>query len=153
MSDLLKHFLQLVGIAKGWAVKSLPGWCDETHRDLLIRHGATMIDGRASASTLKVPQLGAVLADYERRGWPRHKLVFVGDKTVSKQAKTVPPHIAHLVRLWGRLGQSGKVVNATRPALLAFCARQVSREVPDLDSLSMDESQAITEALKGWLGR
>ena len=150
MSDLLTHHRQLVGIAKGWALKNLPGWCDETHRDLLARHGATMVDGRVSASTLTVPQLGAVLDDYQRRGWPRTKKVFGQGKAV---AKPVPPRIAHLVRLWGKLGQAGKVAKATRPALLAFCARQVGREVPDLDSLDVAECQSITEALKGWLGR
>ena len=150
MSDLLTHHRQLVGIAKGWALKNLPGWCDETHRDLLSRHGATMVDGRVSASTLTVPQLGAVLDDYQRRGWPRTKKVFGQGKAV---AKSVPPRIAHLVRLWGKLGQAGKVAKATRPALLVFCARQVGREVPDLDSLDVVECQSITEALKGWLGR
>lgn len=150
MSDLLTYHRQLVGIAKGWAVKNLPGWSDETHRDLLARHGATFVDGRVSASTLTVPQLGAVLDDYQRRGWPRTKKVFGQGKSV---VKSVPPRIAHLVRLWGKLGQSGKVEKATRPALLAFCARQMGREVPDLDSLDVAECQAITEALKGWLGR
>ncbi len=150
MSDLLTHHRQLVGIAKGWALKNLPGWCDETHRDLLSRHGATMVDGRVSASTLTVPQLGAVLDDYQRRGWPRTKKVFGQGKAATKP---VPPRIAHLVRLWGKLGQAGKVAKATRPALLAFCARQVGREVPDLDSLGVAECQSITEALKGWLGR
>ena len=150
MADLLTHHRQLVGIAKGWALKNLPGWCDETHRDLLARHGAAMVDGRVSASTLTVPQLGAVLDDYQRRGWPRTKKVFGQGKAT---AKPVPPRIAHLVRLWGKLGQAGKVAKATRPALLAFCARQVGREVPDLDSLDVAECQSITEALKGWLGR
>ncbi len=150
MSDLLTHHRQLVGIAKGWALKNLPGWCDETHRDLLARHGATMVDGRVSASTMTVPQLGAALDDYQRRGWPRTKKVFGQGKAV---AKPVPPRIAHLVRLWGKLGQAGKVAKATRPALLSFCARQVGREVPDLDSLDVAECQSITEALKGWLGR
>lgn len=146
----MRHYRQLVGIAKGWAAKNLPGWCDETHRDLLLRHGASMVDGRISASTLSVPQLGAVLDDYERRGWPRTKQVFKGG-----QGKTcaVPARIAHLVRLWGKLGQAGKAAQATRPALLAFCARQVGRAVPDLDSLSKPECQRVTEALKGWLGR
>lgn len=150
MSDLLTHYRQLVGIAKGWAVKNMPGWCEETHRDLLARHGATMIDGRVSASTLNVPQLGAVLDDYERRGWPRSKKVFGKGKAA---AKAVPPRIAHLVRLWGKLGEAGKMDSATRPALLAFCARQVGRETPDLDSLSVAECQMITESLKGWLRR
>jgi hypothetical protein len=152
MTDLIKHYRQLVGIAKGWALKNLPGWNEDTHRDLLTRHGAVMMDGRVSASTMNVPQLGAVLDDYERRGWPRHKQVFQpGWRGTS--AQSVPPRIAHLVRLWGKLGQAGKVARATRPALLAFCARQVGREVPDLDSLAVTECQRITEALKGWLGR
>ena len=151
MSDLLKHYRQLVGIAKGWAVKNLAGWSEETHRDLLTRHGATMVDGRVSASTLNVPQLGAVLDDYERRGWPRTKKVFMSNGQA--KAKPVPARIAHLVRLWGKLGQAGKVAKATRPALLAFCARQAGHGVKDLDSLTIEECQAITEALKGWLGR
>lgn len=149
MSDLVKHHLQLVGIAKTWAMKHLPGWSDESHRDLLFVAGAKVVDNRLSASTMSVPQLNAVLESYERRGWPRQKKVF-GE---GKSAKPVPPRIAHLVRLWGKLGTSGKVANASRPALLAWCGRQVNREVRDLDSLDIAECQNLTEALKGWLGR
>lgn len=149
MSDLIKHYRQLVGIAKGWAMKSLPGWSDESHRDLLQRHGAVLLDGKLSASTLNVPQLDAVLCDYERRGWARNRRVFNG----GGKAQKVPEQIAHLVRLWGKLGRAGKVEKATRPALLAFCARQVGRDVPNLDALSVAETQKIIEAMKGWLAR
>lgn len=149
MSDLIKHYRQLVGIAKGWAMKNLPGWSDESHRDMLQRHGAVMLDGKLSASTLNVPQLDAVLCDYERRGWARTKRMFSGNG----KAQAVPPRIAFLVRVWGKLGVAGKVQRATRPALLAFCARQVGRDVPDLDSLSVAECQQISEALKAWLAR
>lgn len=150
MSDLTKHYLQLIAIAKGWAIKNLAGWCDETHRDLLARHGACEIDGRISASSMSMPQLAAALEDYEKRGWPRVRK-FSQDKTT--KAKAVPPRIAMLVKLWGKLGQAGKVQNASRQALLAFCARQMARNVPDLDSLSVPECQAITEALKAWFAR
>ena len=150
MSDLIKHYLQLVGIAKTWAMKSLPGWSDDSHRDVLARYGAVKIEGRLSASSMNVPQLGAVLDDYERRGWDRNKRVFKNEG----KAQKVPARIAFMVRLWGKLGKAGKVENATRKTLLAFCARQVGRdEVPDLDSLSVDECQQITEAMKGWLAR
>lgn len=149
MSDLYKHHIQLVGIAKTWALKNLPGWSDDSHRDLLARHGAKLLAGKVSATGMTVPGLGAVLDDYERRGWPRQKKVFGG----AGKPQPVPPRIAHLVRLWGKLGAAGKVGNASRPALLAWCGRQVGREVPDLDSLSVEECQALTEALKGWLGR
>lgn len=149
MSDLTKHHLQLVGIAKTWAMKNLPGWSDECHRDLLGTYGGKVVDGKVSASTMTVPQMGCVLDAYERRGWPRQKKVF----GKGQAAKKVPPQIAHLVRLWGKLGAAGKVTNASRPALLAWCARQVNREVRDLDSLDVAESQKLIEALKGWLGR
>src|SRR3989338_8389519 len=90
MSDLIKHYRQLVGIAKGWAMKSLPGWSDDSHRDLLARYGAVEIEGRISASSMNVPQLDAALGDYERRGWSRSKRVFAGNpaSASSGQAST-----------------------------------------------------------------
>lgn len=151
MSDLQKHYLQLVGIAKSWAMKHLAGWSDDSHRDLLGTFGGKTVEGKVSASTMTVPQLGSVLDSYERRGWPRQKKVFMSHKGTA--AKKVPPQIAHLVRLWGKLGTAGKIENASRPALLAWCARQVNRAVPDLDILDVTESQKLIEALKGWLGR
>lgn len=152
MSDLIKHYRQLVGIAKGWALKHLPGWSEDIHRDLLARYGATVPPGGegVSATTLNVAQLGQVLDDYERRGWPRTKQFKGGGGGVGK---TVPSRIGHIARLWGKLGQAGKVDHATRPALLAFCARQTQRQVPNLDSLSVAECQSIIEALKAWLAR
>jgi hypothetical protein len=149
MSDLIKHYLQLVGIAKTWTSKSLPSWSDESHRDLLQRHGAVAIEGRISASSMNMPQLSAALEDYERRGWPRQRVF----KAKDGDAKKVPPRIAFMVRLWGKLGKAGAVKNASRQALLAFCARQVGRVVADLDSLTVEECQSISEALKGWLAR
>src|ERR1017187_3726486 len=140
MSDLIKHHLQLVGIAKGWAMKSLPGWSDDSHRDLLARYGAIKIDGRLSASSLNVPKLDAVLCDYELRGWNRNRRVFPGNPSTGSgrtEKRSVPPRIAFMVKLWGKLGLAGKVANASRQALLAFCARQTAHEVPDLDSLSV----------------
>lgn len=147
MSDTLIHLRKLVGMANAWALKSLPGWCNETHYDLLARYGAVYSNekGRVSACSMTVPQLSAVLGDYERRGWVR-KQQFGGKKTV-------PPRIALIVRLWGKLGMSGKLSNPTRPALLAFCTRQLGRDIENLDALSVAECQRIAEALKCWLAR
>ena len=151
MSSLLAHQRQLLGIAKGWALKNLPGWSDECHRDLIARHGAKHIKGdpRVTALTMSSAQISNALNDYGSRGWQRQR----NHKTAAGQAKLVPPHISHIVRLWGRLGQAGKVQHASRPALLAFCARQIGHDVPNLDALSTKEGQAITEALKSWLAR
>jgi hypothetical protein len=151
VSDLIKHYLQLVGIAKGWASKNLPGWSDESHRDLLQRHGAVAIDGRISASSMNMPQLSAALEDYERRGWPRQKRIFNAKDGGS--AKKVPARIAFIVRMWGKLGKAGLVINDSRQGLLAFCARQTGHDVADMDSLTVAECQSIAEALKGWLAR
>lgn len=142
----------LLGIAKTWAMAKLPGWCDETHQDLISRHGAVEIDGRISASSMNMPQLAEALNDYERRGWPR-KRTYARKGEPRQAGKTVTPQISMMVKLWGKLGQAGKVENASRPALLAFCARQVQREVLDLDSLSKKESQGIIEAMKAWMAR
>jgi hypothetical protein len=149
MSSLIAHQRQLLGIAAAWAIKTLPGWSDGCHRDLLQRYGATAREGRISATTLSARQIEAVLSDYARRGWPRRQ----GHRKEDGKPVAVPPRIAHLVRLWGRLGQAGKVKRPTRGALLVFCARQTDRAIPDLDILTARECQGITEALKSWLAR
>lgn len=151
MADPLKHYRQLVGIAKSWAIKHLEGWDDDMHRDLLARHGGDIGDGRPSASNLNLPQLSAVLDDYAARGWPRRKQ-YQGP-SASSRPKVVSPQIGHIVKLWGKLGQAGKINNTSRQALLAFCARQTAHAVPDLDSLTTEEGQAIIEALKAWMAR
>ncbi|MGV3581899.1 MAG: phage protein GemA/Gp16 family protein [Methylophilus sp.] len=149
MSDLVKHYRQLLGIAKTWATANLAGWCDETHRDLLARHGAVQVEGRISASSMNMPQLAAALEDYERRGWPKIKKF----NARGEAAREVPPRIANIFKLWGKLGMAGKIESATRQSLLKFCSRQVKRQVNDLDALSVQECQHITEALKSWYAR
>jgi len=121
MSDLIKHYRQLLGIAKSWAEKNLPGWCDDLHRNLLARHGAVEIEGRISASSMNMPQLAAALEDYEKRGWPRTRSF--NDKA-NNTRKDVPPRIANIFKLWAKLGQAGKVESTTRASLLKFCGRQ-----------------------------
>lgn len=149
MSSLAAHIIRLVAIAKGWAMGNLPGWTDDSHRDLLAVHGGRRSGDRISALTMTVPQLSAVLSDYERRGWPRQKRPF----KAGEKAKATPPDIAHIVRLWGKLGDAGRIDNASRPDLLVWCGRQVGHEVPDLDGLTTAERQSLIEALKGWQRR
>ncbi|MDR0700962.1 MAG: regulatory protein GemA, partial [Azoarcus sp.] len=151
MSTFTVHQRQLLGIAKTWALKNLPGWSDECHRDLIARHGAVWARGtdRVSALTMSAGQLSAALDDYARRGWPRHRSHKKPDGTLAP----VPPRVAHLVRLWGKLGQAGLIRDVTRSALLAWCARQTQHEVPNLDALTAGECQRVTEAMKSWLGR
>jgi len=153
MDTLIKHKMQLLGMAKTWAMGALAGWCDDAHRDLIARHGAVALPEdlrRVTARSMNAMQLEAALADYEARGWARQRRVFAPKPG---QAKAVPPHIAHIVRLWARLGQAGKVQAPTRAALLAWVGRQVGGTVPNLDVLSTAQAQAVTEALKAWAAR
>ena len=149
MKGLAAHLLQLVGIAKTWAIKNLPGWSDDSHRDLLGLHGARRRGDKLSALTMTVPQLSSVLDDYARRGWPREKKAF----KAGEQKRATPPDIAHIVRLWGKLADAGRVASGTRASLLAWARRQTGHEVTDLDSLTPAERQALIEALKGWQRR
>ncbi len=146
MADMTRHYRQLVGIAKGWALKHLPGWCDDIHRDLLARHGATSKDGHISASTMTQAQLRAVLDDYERRGWPRRK-------GFGRTQIRVTPQIRMIASLWGQLGQAGKLDNASRPAMLAYCSRMLDIPVGNLDDLNNKQRSHIIECLKNWLDR
>ena len=150
-ASLVKHYRQLLGIARNWALRQVPGWGDESHRDLLARHGATMVPSRSriSATTMNVPQLDAALNDYERMGWPRRHGVFQQGRV----AQTVPPRIAKLVRQWALLGDSGKIHNAKRAGLMAWCGRQLGRTINRLDDLTPEQCQALTEMLKRWLER
>lgn len=149
MSGLAKHLLQLVGIAKGWATKNLPGWSDDSHRDLLALHGARRQGDKISALTMTVQQLSSVLDDYARRGWPRENRVFKPGQT----SRTTPPDIAHIVRLWGKLADAGRVDSGSRQSLLAWARRQTGHDVSDLDSLTTEERQRLIEALKAWQRR
>lgn len=149
MQDLIKHYRQLLGMARSWALQNVPGWSDESHRDLLRTHGAQMMDGRISATTMSMPQLGAVLEDYERRGWPRRHRTYQQGRVV----RTVPAHIAKIVRLWALLGEGGKIANSSRASLLAWCGRQTGRSISRLDDLTPEQCQAWTEMLKRWHDR
>lgn len=172
MSTQIKHLRQLVALARAWGESNLVAWGEAAHRDLLARHGAVPMSAGAypSSTSLSVAQLEAVLADYEARGWPRRRGQFVPgqskampqgadqgasstSRVVRSSPKAVPPHIAHMVRLWARLGQMGRVTNASRTALLAWIERQVAHTVPNLDALTAAEAQKVIEALKAFAGR
>jgi hypothetical protein len=161
VSDLTKHYIQLVGIAKSWACKNIAGWDDQMHRDLLARHGAAERDGRTSASTLNAPQLDAVLSDYEARGWTRQRRQFAehavgasnGGQSTVRTVRAVPARIALIVKLWAGLAEAGKIEHGDRKALLAWVERQTGHTVPNLDALTVPECQKLIEALKGYMAR
>lgn len=150
MSDVIKHYRQLLGIAKSWAEKNIPDWCDELHRVLLAKHGAMEVEGHISARSMNMEQLDAALRDYERRGWTRVRTF--SDKGKQAPAK-VTPQISQIVKFWNKLDQAGKLKDASRRAMLVFCGNQAKRDITKLDDLDKSECQRIIEALKAWFNR
>jgi len=155
--DSIKHKLRLLAMAKNWAIKSLTGWSDDAHRDLIARHGAVALPKepqRVTATSMSAMQLEAALGDYETRGWVRVRGQYLAARDGAQATvKRVPADIAHIVRLWARLGTAKKVQAATRPALLAWCSRQVGQSVQTLDVLSTEQRSKLIEALKAWAKR
>lgn len=149
MTDLTKHYRQLLGMARTWAMKAVPGWSDESHRDLLKMAGAGMVDGRVSATTMTIKQLDAALQAYEQHGWERRRGVYRQGRVV----RAVPARIAKIVRLWALLAEEGKSRDGSRRALLAWCSRQTGQRVARLDDLEPEQCQALTEQLKQWQAR
>lgn len=149
MTDLTRHYRQLLGMARTWAMKTVPGWSDDSHRDLLAMAGATMAQGRISATTMTIKQLDAALRAYEARGWERRCGVYQSGRVV----RAVPARIAKMVRMWAVLAEEGKSRDGSRRALLAWCSRQTGQTVTRLDDLEPELCQKLTEQLKQWQAR
>lgn len=144
MTKFAKPKLQLIGIAKTWACKSLAGWDDQAHRDLLARHGATEIEGRVSASTLNTKQLLSVLDDYERRGWPRVRKDKPDGRTLAQS-----PESRKVRALWLMLHALGQVRDPSEAALAAYVKR-----MSGVDALQWSRNpHVLIESLKSWAMR
>lgn len=108
---------------------------EDQYRALLVR-----ITGQDSASGLSDAKLQAVIAELGRLGWsPRATFKPSGKR-----------HVRHVFALWTELGRLG-AVDATRPALRAFCQRQAG--VSDPEFLSSQDAYKVTEALKAMIDR
>lgn len=149
MRPLIIHYRQLVGIAKSWAAAHVPHWDDEAHRALLAHHGATLKDGRYSATTMSAAQLNEVLKAYETRGWERKQ----GCNSAGTTRK-VSPQIAVIVKRWSTFCDVDKVApRERRPRLLGFATRQTGRAINRLDDLTPAENQALITAITARLNR
>lgn len=142
---MLSQKIKLLAIAKNWAIKTVPGWCDLSHRDLIARYGATEIDGRISSKSMTEKQINAALDDYHARGWPR-----VGKKN-STRTMDMSPGAKKIRALWLDLHQRGVVRNPAESALIAYVKRQTG--VAALQWLNDTQTARVIESLKAWLQR
>lgn len=124
-------------LAKLHIAKKQLALADAEYRGVLHR-----VTGKASAAALSVPELTAVLSEFERLG-------FKGVRKPTKRA----PHVRKVYALWGELQTRGAVVRGPRGAgaLRAFVRRQAGVAAPEF--LTPEQSASVIEALKSWIDR
>lgn len=143
------NIFAVLGIAASWAKQNLPGWTDDSHRDLLARHGATAVKGRMSAKTLSASGIEAALSDYEQRGWPRQRRQ--GLPQATRRVVSLDKQSGMIRALWIQLGKAGALEADTAAALLAFC-RSMSKTaaLAKVEDMNWAQKSAVIEALKNW---
>lgn len=109
---------------------------DDTYRAVLER-----VCGVTSAKDLSDRQLGRLLGEFRRLGW------------TPKPAKpaTAPlrlPQLRKLRLLWYRLVEAGVIRSVEESSLLTFVQKRTG--VDRLEWLSVEQGQAMIEALKAW---
>jgi len=121
-------------LAKIHIAKKDLGLSEDDYRAILLR-----VAGADSAARLDARGHAAVLREFQRLGWsPERKL-----------RKSAKPGVRLIFGLWAELGRMGALVNATRPALLAFVKRQTGVDSPDW--LTPSEVNKVVEGLKAML--
>lgn len=143
----------VLGIAASWAKQHLPGWTDDSHRDLLARHGATEVEGRVSAKTLSAAGIEAALSDYEQRGWPRRRGNQDGASSTRRVVKPADKQVAMMQAIWLQLGQAGVLERPGKDGLLHFASKVTGKDVMRLEDLGMADRGNLINQLKAWQSR
>jgi phage gp16-like protein len=110
---------------------------DESYRDVLER-----LHGKRTASVLELPQLQAVVAEFERLG--------AGRRSANRPLADSP--MAWRCRaLWRSLYQLDEIDTDSEQALAAFVWRQTGRD--DMRWCTAPQLSTVIEALKDWAAR
>jgi phage gp16-like protein len=129
------------------------GWDDEFYYGIwLPMQGATLKDGRYSASTLSNIQLFKAVETMKSKGFK------VRYKSVNQRARPAPQRrladdaqSRKIRALWLELHNAGKVRNPSEASLCAYVKRMT--DVDALQWLSSSDASGVIEALKKWLKR
>jgi len=141
-----KHFYTLLAVGKAEL-----GFDDEFYYGIFLpTHGATLKDGRYSATTMSNTQLFTALEDMRTKGFkPKHKS---GNGNGKQSRALADDGQSRKIRaLWLELHTAGKVRNPDESALCAYVKRQTGVEA--LQWLSSDQASKLIESLKKWLSR
>lgn len=137
------------------------GLDESTYRDLLLRHGAKVdIKGKASASSMRIDQLDAVLKSMQASGFKikskAKTKVDYPTKGTREEGKTDwrSPRLNMVWSLWQQLADSDhpkSVRNGSDRALLWWCQQQSNVDRPEW--LTTYQINRLVEALKAWCKR
>lgn len=115
---------------------------EAAYRELLTRHGAKPKDGKASASTMTVPQLLDALDEMGRKGF---------QPTPGKPWQPRQPQATQqdkIRSLWQSLHEAGVIKHDNEAAMTAFARRVTASEIDHVNWLDATQANKVIEALK-----
>lgn len=141
-ADNRKHYYKLLQVGKAQL-----GWDDEFYYGIwLPMQGATLKDGKYSASTMTIGQLCQAVETLKKQGF---KVKHNQDKSARKLAGDAQ---AKKIRaLWLDLHEQGIVRNPSEASLNAYVKRLTN--VDALQWLTTEQASGVIEALKKWQQR
>jgi len=118
---------------------------EDTYRKFLQQHGAKNKGDRISASTMKLGELVAAVADMEKMGFKRTRKSAINVNNWRK------PRLNKITALWCTLADAGVVRNRSEMAMHDFCSKQMKSD--KLQWASAGDLNKCIEALKGMAKR
>jgi phage gp16-like protein len=141
--------IKKIQIAKRWAVATLPGFDDDTYRDLLQEAG-----NKRSCTDLDWQGRMAVLKRFEELGWKPLPVKPRPTPTATRQGDNRlgdDPQARKIRAQWWQLHQDGKVEHNTDTALCAYVKRMTGKD--SLKWCSSHEKGNVIDGLKAWIER
>lgn len=135
---------QLLGIARKQLEKTRPGFSDDDYRHILFMNGATMVDGKFSATTMTVAQLQAALSHCQDLGFRISKKVQRERATKSGEGNWRAPRVGKLNALWISLADAGVIHDRSESAMRHYC----ENKVPGLTKFEWITSAQLNTAIE-----
>lgn len=114
---------------------------DDDYRHILQMHGAQVVDGKHSATTMSIRQLDAALAHCHDLGFRVSKKV---SRETDKAKSWKAPRIGKLNALWCSLADAGVVNDRSESAMQRYC----ENNVPGLTKFEWVTSDQLNKAIE-----
>lgn len=142
-TDRRRRLYKLLAVANRELSTLRPGWTDDDYRIILKNCGASLKNGKYSATTLTDSQLDEALKQLKIRGFKVRR--------DTKNDTWRAPRIAKLNALWCLLAEAGVVRNSSSFALENYCKHRVG--LTRLQWATSEQLNKAIEELKQWCNR